>query len=221
MCRAGTTAGPELGHGAPAASTHREFFVTRCARVNLPIDVTLSSRYFLHAIHQGPDYRERAAVYEPVEQLLEAYAKLIVRVGVNVQFGQRVVVRCAIEHAAVARAVATQAYRAGASHVSINYLDPVLQRAAVDYAPENSLGMSLPHDLEGVRAWREDRPAIIALTGNPHPRLMEGADPKRLAASVPLDLVREIMSMLGHGSCGLDRRRRSQSGLGGIHLRHP
>jgi aminopeptidase len=136
-------------------------------------------------------------VSEPIEQLLEAYAKLIVRVGVNVQFGQRVVVRCAIEHAAVARAVATQAYRAGASHVSINYLDPVLQRAAVDYAPENSLGMSLPHDLEGVRAWREDRPAIIALTGNPHPRLMEGADPKRLAASVPLDLVREIMSMLG------------------------
>jgi len=117
MCRAGTTAGPELGHGAPAASTHLEYSVTRCARVNLPIDVTLNSRYFLHAIHQGPDYRERAAAYEPVEQLLEAYAKLIVRVGVNVQFGQRVVVRCAIEHAAVARAVATQAYRAGASHV--------------------------------------------------------------------------------------------------------
>ena len=115
----------------------------------------------------------------------------------NVQFGQRVVVRCAIEHAAVARAVATQAYRAGASHVSINYLDPVLQRAAVDHAPENSLGLSLPHHLEGVRAWREDRPAIIALSGNPHPRLMEGADPKRLAASVPLDLVREIMSMIG------------------------
>src|SRR5688500_12808324 len=55
---------------------------------------------------------------EPYDHLLEAYARLVVRIGVNVQLGQRVVVRGMVEHADVARAVAAEAYRVGASHVT-------------------------------------------------------------------------------------------------------
>ena len=39
------------------------------------------------------------------------------------------------------------------------------------------------HVLEGVRAWRETKPAVISLTGNPFPTLMDGLDPDRLAKS--------------------------------------
>jgi aminopeptidase len=106
------------------------------------------------------------------------------------------VIRGAVEHAQVARAIATEAYRVGASHVSIEYADPVLQRARVDHAPSESLGRVLPHEVEGVRAWREDRPAIISLTGNPNPTLMDGADPARLAQSMPIDLIREVMPIV-------------------------
>jgi aminopeptidase len=120
---------------------------------------------------------------EPLDAVIEAYAKLVVRVGVNVQFGQRVVIRAAVEHAAVARAVAVEAYRAGASQVSIDYTDAVLIRATVDHAPEDQLGKTLPHLLEGVRAWREDRPALITLTGNPHPTVIEAAGPGTLAGT--------------------------------------
>jgi aminopeptidase len=133
---------------------------------------------------------------ERFDHLLEAYARLVVRVGVNVQLGQRVAVRGEVEHAPVARAIAKEAYRVGARHVSIEYVDQHLQRAAVDHAPEDSLGRSLPHELDAVRAWREDKVTLIRLTGNPNPELMEGADPARLIASVPVQLIREYLPLV-------------------------
>ena len=58
---------------------------------------------------------------EPFDHLLEKYARLVIRVGVNVQPGQEVVVNCLPEQADAARALAEEAYRVGASRVSIDY----------------------------------------------------------------------------------------------------
>ena len=79
---------------------------------------------------------------EPYDHLLEKYARLVVRVGVNVQPGQEVVINAVPEQADTARAIAAEAYRVGASRVSIQYDDPYLQRAAVEHAPEEQLGTS-------------------------------------------------------------------------------
>jgi aminopeptidase len=133
---------------------------------------------------------------EPYDHLLQAYARLVVQVGVNVQPGQRVVIRSQVEHAQVARAITAEAYRVGASKVTVEYADQHVQRAAAELAPEDQLGTVLPHEVEGVRAWREDRPAIIGLTGNPNPRLMEGLDPDRLVKMQPVELMREVMPLL-------------------------
>ncbi|MBO9521355.1 MAG: aminopeptidase [Nocardioidaceae bacterium] len=134
---------------------------------------------------------------EPFEHLLASYARLVIRVGVNVQVGQRVVIWCVPEQAPVARALAEEAYRVGAAHVAVDYQDPFLQRDQVRFAPEDQLGRTLAHEVEGIRAWREDRPAFIRLTGNPHPSLMDGLDPVRLARSAPLGRVGEVQSILG------------------------
>ncbi len=133
---------------------------------------------------------------EPYDLLLEKYAALVVRVGVNVQPGQEVVINALPEQADAARAVAAEAYRVGASRVSINYDDPFLQRAAVEHAPEELLGTSPEHTLAMARAWEESRPALISLSGNPHPTLMEGLDPARLAKSAPLDLIQQVMPLV-------------------------
>ncbi len=133
---------------------------------------------------------------EPFDHLLEKYARLVIRVGVNVQPGQEVVVNCLPEQAEAARALAEEAYRAGASRVSIDYGDPHLQRSAVRHAPDDQLGSSRPDELEKVRAWRETRPALISLTGNPFPTLMDGLDPERLAKSAPLSLIQEAMPII-------------------------
>ncbi len=133
---------------------------------------------------------------EPYDLLLEKYAALVVRVGVNVQPGQEVVINALPEQADAARAVAAEAYRVGASRVSIDYDDPFLQRAAVEHAPDDLLGTSQEHTLAKVRSWEHSRPALISLSGNPHPTLMEGLDPARLAKSAPLDLIQQVMPLV-------------------------
>ena len=133
---------------------------------------------------------------EPFDHLLEKYARLVVRVGVNVQPGQEVVINALPEQADVARALATEAYRVGASRVNIQYDDPHLTRAAVEHGPEELLGTTQEHQLTQVRAWDASRPALISLTGNPHPTLMEGLDPERLARSMQLDLIQEVLPLI-------------------------
>ncbi len=133
---------------------------------------------------------------EPFDHLLEKYARLVVRVGVNVQPGQEVVITALPEQADAARALAAEAYRVGASRVSIEYGDPHVTRAAVEHGPEDQLGVSDEHRLEQVRRWRDSKPALISLTGNPHPTLMDGLDPARLAKSAPVDLISETMPLI-------------------------
>jgi aminopeptidase len=133
---------------------------------------------------------------EPYDLLLEKYAALVVRVGVNVQPGQEVVINAVPEQADAARAVAAEAYRVGASRVSISYDDPHLQRAAVEHAPEELLGKTQEHTLAQVRAWDDSRPALVSLSGNPFPTLMEGLDPTRLARSAPIDLIQQVMGLI-------------------------
>jgi aminopeptidase len=133
---------------------------------------------------------------EPFDHLLEKYARLVVRVGVNVQPGQQVVINCLPEQAEAARAVAAEAYRVGASRVDIDYSDPHLQRAAVLHAPEDQLGSVRPSEIAKVRAWSDDRPAVISLTGNPFPTLMDGLDAERLAKSTPIGLIQEVMPIV-------------------------
>lgn len=133
---------------------------------------------------------------EPFDHLLEKYARLVVRVGVNVQPGQEVVVNALPEQADAARAIADEAYRVGASRVRIDYGDPHVKRAAVAHGPEDQLGVSQEHELAQVRAWNDTKPALISLTGNPHPTLMEGLDPARLAKSTPIDLIQQVMPLI-------------------------
>src|SRR5690349_8269752 len=133
---------------------------------------------------------------EPFDHLLEKYARLVVRVGVNVQPGQEVVVSALPEQADAARAIAAEAYRVGASRVTIDYGDPFLKRAAVEHAPEEMLGKAAQHEIDEIRAWNDTKPALISLTGNPHPTLMEGLDPARLAKSTQIELIQEVMPII-------------------------
>ena len=133
---------------------------------------------------------------EPFDHLLEKYARLVVRVGANVQPGQLVVVSALPEQADAARAIADEAYRVGASRVEITYNDPYVKRAAVEHGPEEMLGTSQEHEFVRARGWKQTRPAMISLTGNPHPTLMDGLDPARLAKAVPIELVQETMPLI-------------------------
>ena len=131
------------------------------------------------------------------EERLERYAALAVRVGANVQPGQDVIVTCLVEHVEIARAVAREAYRAGAKHVVVLYSDLHLRRASIELGPEDEIGWSPPYLLDWVRRWGEERPALISLTGNPDPELLADLDPSLVGKSDPRDLRLAILEHIG------------------------
>src|SRR4051794_15628531 len=75
---------------------------------------------------------------------IEEYARLVVRVGANVQDGQDVLVGAQIDQAPFVRAVVEEAYRAGARHVDVEYRDPFIRRALVAEGPEETLTWTPP-----------------------------------------------------------------------------
>ena len=131
------------------------------------------------------------------DERLRRYAELAVRVGANVQRGQDVVVLCHVEHAATARAIAREAYRAGASSVEFWYRDQHLRRAAIELGPEETLGHSPAHTLEWLRSWNETKPALIQLTGDAEPELLADLDPALVGKSEPRDLRALIAPLVG------------------------
>jgi aminopeptidase len=112
------------------------------------------------------------------DERLRRYAELAVRVGANVRPAQEVVVLCQVEHAPTARAIAREAYRAGASRVEVRYIDHHVRRAAIELGPEDMLGRTPDHLLDQVRSWRETKPALIQLSGDPEPELLSDLDPR-------------------------------------------
>lgn len=127
------------------------------------------------------------------DERIGRYAELAVRVGANVQPGQDVVVTCLIEHAEIARAVAREAYRAGARHVVVLYSDLHLRRAAIELGPAEEIGWSPPYLLDWMSRWPEERPALIGLTGNPDPDLLADLDPGLVGRADPRE-IRALMS---------------------------
>src|SRR5439155_7155731 len=133
------------------------------------------------------------------DERLERYGEIVVRIGANVQAGQAVVIFAQVEHAAVARAIADSAYRAGARRVDVSYGDLHVRRAAVEHGPEDELGLGPEHIIEWMGRWADDRPAVISLTGDPDPHLLDGLDPGRVAKSEPREF-REAWLLLVAGS---------------------
>jgi aminopeptidase len=121
---------------------------------------------------------------------LTRYAKLVVKVGANVQPGQYVLVTADIAHAPVVREVVEQAYLAGARRVDVGYADGYVRRSTLRHAPAETLTTAPAWELARLRECEDAGAALIRLTGNPDPHLFDGIDPARVAA-VALDLATE------------------------------
>ena len=76
---------------------------------------------------------------------LEAYARLIVGVGLNLQPGQDVQISGFIEHAPLACALARTAYEAAARYVDVLYQDNHVRKALVELGPDESLAWTPPY----------------------------------------------------------------------------
>jgi hypothetical protein len=116
------------------------------------------------------------------DECTRAAAQLAVRVGANVAPGQDVVVAAFdVDRADLARAIAEEAYRAGALRERHLYWNQRMKRSRLLYAPEESL--------EHAPSWWdryseeciEKRSAHILVWGDPASDLLDGIDPARAA----------------------------------------
>lgn len=69
------------------------------------------------------------------QQNLEKYAELAVKVGVNIQNDQTLVINTTIEAAEFVRLVVKKAYEAGANNVVVNWTDDIVTRTKYELAP--------------------------------------------------------------------------------------
>src|SRR4051794_37421982 len=131
----------------------------------------------------------------PRQQLIDSYARLLVRIGANVQPGQLVQVAAQTEHAALVRPIAREAYAAGARYVDVFYAEPYARRALIEVGPDDSLEWSPPWLVERARALGEQEGAMISLSGNPHTELFAGLDEARVGRARPRELTMELLKL--------------------------
>jgi aminopeptidase len=114
---------------------------------------------------------------------LEEYARLALRVGVNLEPGQDVTVSAYVEHAPLVRAIARVAYAEGARRVDVNYADLHVRRAKIEGAPDEAVGWAPRWALQRVAEEAERRTAYVSVTGEPDANLFAGLDAARVARS--------------------------------------
>ncbi len=123
------------------------------------------------------------------------YAELAVRVGVNLQEGQKLVVYGEPEHAPLLRAVAEGGWRAGAGDVVCFYVDDHIRRLHALHAP-TSCWIALQPWLETATLDAEGAALVVTL-GDADPELFSDVDPSRAARAEPRrarEIVRDLTS---------------------------
>jgi aminopeptidase len=130
------------------------------------------------------------------QTLLDRYAELAVRVGVNVQPGQEVLIQGKLEHVPLVRAVTKAAYAAGARYVSVLYFDDHVRKSMIENVAEEDLSWTPPHLMAAMKRVEESGGARIAIAGDAEPRLMGDLDPGRVGKAKMVDLLMESMSQI-------------------------
>jgi aminopeptidase len=139
-----------------------------------------------------------------MDERLERYAELVVRVGANVQPGQEVFLYPAVEHHDLARALTRQSYQAGAAYVHVLYNDAHARKAMIELGPDEALTYSPDWLKKLVTSCAGN--ALIATTGDPEPDLMADLDGERIGRAVQQEIVQIRMQQLGENSvnwCGV------------------
>ena len=141
------------------------------------------------------DASTRTSASSVDETTLTRYADLLVEVGANVQPGQVVDLRGALDHSELVRAIAESAYRHGAKFVDVNYFDPYVRRARIVHAAPETLDYAPSWQRERALQLGEQRCARISLTPVLPPGLYDDLDPA-LVAREPFPALPEYLQIV-------------------------
>lgn len=114
------------------------------------------------------------------QQKLQNYADLAVKIGINLQPGQRLIVRAPVEAAPLVRLIAASAYQAGARLVDVMWSDDQVTLARFKYAPRDSFKEYPTWQANGLLAAAAQGDAFIAIHAA-DPDLLKEQDPDLVA----------------------------------------
>ncbi|HAE92152.1 MAG TPA: aminopeptidase [Tissierella sp.] len=116
------------------------------------------------------------------ETMLNEYAKLCVKVGINIQSGQPLVINSPIEGAYFVRLLAKNAYELGASEVHVNWNDEVLTKLKFENAPMEVFENFPKWYAEGLEDYAKKGAGFLSISAQ-DPELLKEIDPKKIAAN--------------------------------------
>jgi len=116
----------------------------------------------------------------PSEEQLQRYADLALRVGLNLQEGQPLILGGPVGALPLLRALARSAYRMGARAVLVDLHDPALGRIGLEEVQEAYLD-EVPDWFVQARVRAVDAGAALLSLAGEDPFLLRGVDPARLA----------------------------------------
>ena len=111
------------------------------------------------------------------QELLNKYAAFTVQVGVNVQKGQTLIIRCPVEGAYFGRACMEAAYKAGARDVVIRWEDEKAARIRMELGEEEALSETKPYELRSYLDYAESEGGCCVLAIHASdPEIFKGLD---------------------------------------------
>jgi aminopeptidase len=114
------------------------------------------------------------------EEKLAQYAELTVRVGVNIQPGQELLIATTTDTVVFTRLVVEKAYEAGAKHVHVAFSDPVVARTHYELAPDSAFH-EFPDWVVAQRDAVIDKKGAFLWIDAEDPDLLTGIPAKRLS----------------------------------------
>lgn len=114
------------------------------------------------------------------QQMLEKYAELALKTGVNLQKDQALMVNAPIEGADFTRIVVKKAYELGAKNVHVNWTDDELTLLKYENAPEEVLTNIPKWQVDQYLAFAEEGAALLSIRST-NPDLLKDVNPEKVA----------------------------------------
>lgn len=111
-------------------------------------------------------------------QRLDRYADLLLKVGVNLQPGQKLILRTSTDAKELSRLVVEKAYEMGSPYVEVFWSDDGVTRARFEHAPDESFSIVPEHVAQRMIQLATEGAASLAIVGE-DPFLLVGTDPQR------------------------------------------
>ncbi|MBK5497853.1 aminopeptidase [Peribacillus sp. TH14] len=111
---------------------------------------------------------------------LEKYAELAVKVGVNIQEGQTLVVNTTLEGADLVRIIVKKAYESGARNVIVNWNDDIVGRTKYELAPDEVFNEYPEWRAKETIELAENGAAYLSVISS-SPDLLKSVKPERIA----------------------------------------